>query len=292
MDARRTPADADGLAVGAATAALGGLSNAAADADAPTSSGRLAGLGEAAGAHRRGAVGHGTGHARAAAAVAGAAEGADAAQGARGATAARTDDPTTRPDAAPVTAVSAAASTTSAAPTTTPGTDAVAASGATAPASSGAAGPEAPAAPVAEATLRAPFDGVEFAPAFGSQIAHFALDGVEHARVHLNPAEMGPIAMQLSMDGTQVRVELVADQSATRQALEQSLPALAGALREAGFTLAGGGVFQQARDGAEGRADDGSSRRSGRAAAEGAGEALAGPARTPARPRGLVDLVA
>ena len=37
--------------------------------------------------------------------------------------------------------------------------------------------------------------------------------------------------------------------AATRQMLEQSLPTLASTLRDAGLTLSGGGVFQQARDG-------------------------------------------
>jgi flagellar hook-length control protein FliK len=38
---------------------------------------------------------------------------------------------------------------------------------------------------------------------------------------------------------------MTADVGTTRQALEQSLPSLASSLRDAGFTLAGGGVFQQ-----------------------------------------------
>jgi len=84
----------------------------------------------------------------------------------------------------------------------------------------------------------------EFVPAFSARIATLVQEGVEHARVHLNPVEMGPVSLQLSLDGQQVRVDMTAEVAATRLLLEQALPTLAGALREAGFTLSGGGVSQ------------------------------------------------
>lgn len=87
-----------------------------------------------------------------------------------------------------------------------------------------------------------------FAPAFSARIATMARDGVEMARVHLNPVDMGPVSVQLSLEGGHVRVDMAAERSATRQALEQALPTLAGALREAGFTLSGGGVHQGLSD--------------------------------------------
>ena len=40
---------------------------------------------------------------------------------------------------------------------------------------------------------------------------------------------------------------MAAENGLTRQALEQSMPLLAGSLREAGLTLSGGGVFEQPR---------------------------------------------
>ena len=82
----------------------------------------------------------------------------------------------------------------------------------------------------------------EFVPVFSARIATLVQEGVEQARVHLNPVEMGPVSLQLSMDGLQVRVDMTAEVAATRLVLEQALPTLAGALREAGFTLSGGGV--------------------------------------------------
>jgi len=60
--------------------------------------------------------------------------------------------------------------------------------------------------------------------------------------------------VQIVMDGTQARIDFGADVAATRQAIEAGLPELASALRDAGFTLAGGGVSQHAggRQGSEG----------------------------------------
>ena len=113
----------------------------------------------------------------------------------------------------------------------------------------------------------------EFVPAFSARIATMVRDGVEQARLHLNPVEMGPVALKLSLDGQQVRVDMTAELAATRQVLEQSMPALAGALRDAGFTLAGGGVFQPG-DEASGRprnSPGGSEAGTGQAGQEGSG---------------------
>ena len=103
----------------------------------------------------------------------------------------------------------------------------------------------------------------EFVPVFSARIATLVQEGVEQARVHLNPVEMGPVSLQLSLDGMQVRVDMTAEVAATRQVLEQALPSLAGALREAGFTLSGGGVAPPAEaantSGQEPRGSSGSS---------------------------------
>jgi flagellar hook-length control protein FliK len=82
---------------------------------------------------------------------------------------------------------------------------------------------------------------------------------------------------------------------ATRVALEQALPTLAGALHEAGFTLAGGGVFQQSRDSGGAAPQQGQAWAGGDATpASGAPQAAAAPAAAAraGRPQGLVDLYA
>lgn len=142
-----------------------------------------------------------------------------------------------------------------------------------------------------DALLQSP----EFAPMLGARVTTLVREGVEQARIALNPAEMGPVSVQLELSGNQVRVELAAEIEATRLALEQALPTLAGSLREAGFTLAGGGVFQQARDGGAPERNPEQDLQGG--AAAGAARSFAVPeAARPAgtiRPsRGLVDLYA
>ena len=87
-----------------------------------------------------------------------------------------------------------------------------------------------------------PADAPEFREALGVQVSLLARDGVQRAELHLNPAEMGPISVNIVMDGAQARVDFGADSATTRELIESGLPELAAALRDAGFTLAGGGV--------------------------------------------------
>jgi len=81
-----------------------------------------------------------------------------------------------------------------------------------------------------------------------------ARDGVLHAELHLHPVETGPVSIRIEVDGTNARIDFGADLAATRHAIEQGLPELASALRDAGLTLAGGGVSQHA--GSRPRGDD------------------------------------
>ncbi len=106
------------------------------------------------------------------------------------------------------------------------------------------------------ATLPVPVDSPEFAAAFGVQVSVFVREGVQQAELHLNPAETGPVSIAITLEGSQARVEFGADLAATRQAIENGLPALASALRDAGFTLAGGGVAQHSRSGGGGQGGD------------------------------------
>ena len=85
-------------------------------------------------------------------------------------------------------------------------------------------------------------EGPLFRPALGTKISVLVKDGIEQAKLQLNPAEMGPVAIRLARDGQRVRVDFAADLALTRQTLEQAMPALAVALKEAGFTLSGGSV--------------------------------------------------
>lgn len=126
-----------------------------------------------------------------------------------------------------------------------------------------------------------------------------AAGSVHEARLNLNPAEMGPIAVRISLDGNQAHVDFAAASDATRQALEGSMPALASALHGAGLTLSGGGVsqeFAQARQdqaqqsaSGSGRSPRGSNARDDQGAVQGVTTSASNWIR---RPEGNVDLYA
>ena len=96
-------------------------------------------------------------------------------------------------------------------------------------------------------TLATPLGAPDFAQALGAQVSMLASDGVQRAELHLHPAEMGPVSIQITLDGAQARVDFGADMAATRHVIESGLPELASALRDAGLTLTGGGVSPHAR---------------------------------------------
>lgn len=161
-----------------------------------------------------------------------------------------------------------------------------------APASSAAAaGPSltTPATPV-EARLPAGPASADFGAQISAQVTTFVRAGVEHARLHLNPADLGPVQVQIQVEGNTAAVHLSAEHAQTRQALEQALPQLASSLREAGLTLTGGGVSHQQRQGA-GREAPTAAHRSGNGS-DGAAPAAIASVILPARRRGVVDLVA
>jgi len=152
--------------------------------------------------------------------------------------------------------------------------------------------PRAATADAPEGLLSARPGTADFAPQLGAQLAVWVRDGVHEARLQLNPADMGPVRVEIQLDGSAAQVSLSAANDQTRQALQDALPGLAGSLREAGFTLAGGGVFDQPP---QQRDNDGRKAGDGRLGAAGSdSSSTAGAVAQPLLPRrrGLVDLVA
>ena len=144
-----------------------------------------------------------------------------------------------------------------------------------------------------EVYLPTPVSAPDFAQSLGAQLSVLARDGVQQAELHLNPADMGPVSIHITMDGTQARIDFGADLAATRHAIEAGMPELASALADAGFTLAGGGVSQHPRgrrDGSQG--ESGSSPSTRREAAGSTGTAPAPRVIRSAISAGGVDLYA
>jgi flagellar hook-length control protein FliK len=104
---------------------------------------------------------------------------------------------------------------------------------------------------------------------------------------------MGPIAVQIAVDGQHARVHFQADLAATRDALQASLPDLASAMREAGLMLAGGDVSGGGARGGGASGSPGSTAAANRSAD--ITQAISSPAQSAARTvraQGVVDLYA
>ncbi|WP_431261110.1 flagellar hook-length control protein FliK [Roseateles chitinivorans] len=150
--------------------------------------------------------------------------------------------------------------------------------------------------------LSHPLDSPDFAPELSASVSLLIQDGVHEAQLQLNPTEMGPVSINIQLDGQQAQVNFHAQHAATREVLERSLPDLAAALQAQGLTLSGGGVFAQSQSsGGQNRGDgsaDGTSNGHGRRSGRGQGSdddgAIAATGRSERRsaPRGLVDLYA
>jgi flagellar hook-length control protein FliK len=123
----------------------------------------------------------------------------------------------------------------------------------------------------AQASLAAPVTSPEFRAALGAQVSILARAGVQQAELHLNPAELGPVSVQIVLDGQQAQVNFGADSALTRQIIEAGMPELAGALRDAGLTLTGGGVSQHAGGQRQDGSGNGTAGGSGSSAQSGTG---------------------
>jgi flagellar hook-length control protein FliK len=148
-----------------------------------------------------------------------------------------------------------------------------------------------------QAQLSAALESPAFVPALGVQLRTLVSEGIARAELQLHPADLGPIAVSISMDGNQAQVQLTVDNAATRETLQQALPQLSEALRDAGLSLGGGTVSQQPSS--SGGQDPSAGRGSSVAGRNGAGRGDAeGDGATPplpgvaSRPRGLLDLYA
>lgn len=99
------------------------------------------------------------------------------------------------------------------------------------------------------ATLGVPFGSTDFAQALAEKVSMWVSsarsDGPMTAELHLNPAEMGPINVKISLDGDSAQVDFAAAAVETRQAIEASMSMLSSSLSDVGLTLTGGDVSAQ-----------------------------------------------
>lgn len=146
------------------------------------------------------------------------------------------------------------------------------------------------------AAVATPLHAAAFPAHFAAEVAMLGAAGIERAEIQLQPPDLGPVRIELTLSGESARVAFSAAQPETRQAIEQSLPILKDLLAERGLALGDASVSDgraQAEAGTHGNA-----RTAGDAnARDGAGLAAsgrdtAGGARGVASRRSLLDVYA
>ncbi|MDX1573429.1 MAG: flagellar hook-length control protein FliK [Methylophaga sp.] len=78
-----------------------------------------------------------------------------------------------------------------------------------------------------------------------SRVVWMAREGVQQAELRLNPANLGSVDVRLNISNDQASVTFLAQNAATREALEQSMPRLRESLAENGLSLTHSEVGQQ-----------------------------------------------
>lgn len=104
-------------------------------------------------------------------------------------------------------------------------------------ASENLAGPRPAAALPYRGAIPVPVSDPAFSGRFAAEVALLGAAGVERAEIRLHPRELGPVRIELSMNGDAARIAFSAAHPDTRQAIEQSLPLLKDLLAERGLQL-------------------------------------------------------
>jgi flagellar hook-length control protein FliK len=94
-------------------------------------------------------------------------------------------------------------------------------------------------------TIHAPVGSAAFADEVGMRAAGLAQSGITQAQLQLNPADLGPVQVHITMQAGQASVWFGASHADTRAALEQSLPRLRELFAGAGMPLSDSGVFRE-----------------------------------------------
>mgnify|MGYP001813734271 CR=1 FL=1 len=80
--------------------------------------------------------------------------------------------------------------------------------------------------------------------AVGEQVVWFVSRNINAANLRLNPQHLGPLEMQVSLEGTQANVTFTSQHAVVREALESALPRLREMLADNGLSLANVNVSQ------------------------------------------------
>ncbi len=140
----------------------------------------------------------------------------------------------------------------------------------------------------ANLALAAPIASPQWQQDLGRQVAGLSRFGEQRVSLQLNPAELGPLLVELKVVEHHAQVQLFSASSLVRNAVEQAIPQLREALAEQGITLGEATVGEQ-RDGQQQTAGD-NRRDSGPAGGEDPQETAAAPVATTGVVDGRVNL--
>ncbi|AFJ03492.1 Flagellar hook-length control protein FliK [Methylophaga frappieri] len=97
-------------------------------------------------------------------------------------------------------------------------------------------------------TVQPQLDNTAWGRVVSSRVSYMAKEGIQQAELRLNPASLGPVEVRLQLQQDQASVTFLAQNQATREALEQALPRLRDSLAEQGLSLTQADVGQQQAD--------------------------------------------
>lgn len=101
----------------------------------------------------------------------------------------------------------------------------------------------------AAVTVNLPVNHPKWSDAVASRVLWQVSEGVQHAHMHLNPPELGPVEVRVTVSDNQVNTQFLTHHGAARQALEDAMPRLRDMLAQSGLNLMDANVFQHAPGG-------------------------------------------
>ena len=99
--------------------------------------------------------------------------------------------------------------------------------------------------PTLEIDTKLPLHSPRFGEGFAQQVTVLVEHGIQHARLSLNPADLGPIDVRISIQHDEATVQLASQHVGVREAINDALPRLREMLEQAGMHLSDSGVFAQ-----------------------------------------------
>jgi flagellar hook-length control protein FliK len=102
--------------------------------------------------------------------------------------------------------------------------------------SSAAASNSTDAAPAATMRVHAPVDSADFPQSVADRVSFAVDNNLSSAKLQVNPPQLGPIDLQIAVQGDHAQIMMSTHSAVTREALESSLPKLKEMLSSQGFT--------------------------------------------------------